>query len=174
MSCARQHQSELDRGITAAKHRNPLSRGERVRAVRLPTSSHFLALRGLSASPLADTRLAIRCVENALNGFIEHSIELSVRLLSRKPFNQRPGKAGDHAMIFAQTIVCFFPRIASRERNHPQNPGMFDKLGVEVVLLRQRKLEHDELTTWQFVHFLEDGCFEQLLRFSFFWAVNIN
>ncbi len=102
-SCARQHQSGSDRGISAVKHRNPLSRGERVRvrAVRLPTSSHSLALRGLSASPLADTRLAIRCVENALNGFIEHRIELSVRLLSRKPFNQRPGKAGDHAMIFA-------------------------------------------------------------------------
>jgi hypothetical protein len=37
---------------------------------------------------------------------------------------------------------------------------MFDKLGVEVVLLRQRKLEHDELTIWQLVDFLEDGCFE--------------
>src|SRR6059058_2832433 len=32
---------------------------------------------------------------------------------------------------------------------------MFDKLGVEVVLLRQRKLEHDELTIWQLVDFLE-------------------
>ena len=67
-------------------------------------------LSNLSTSPPADKpRLAIRCVENALNGFIEHSIKLSVRLLSRQPFNQRAGKAGDHAMIFAQTIVCFFP-----------------------------------------------------------------
>src|SRR5438477_7373333 len=102
-------------------------------------------------------RLAIRCVENALNGFIEHSVELSVRLLSRQPFNQRPGKTGDHAMIFAQAIVCFFPRIAAGERNHSQNAGMFDKLGVEVVLLRQRKLEHDELISWQFVDLFEDS-----------------
>jgi hypothetical protein len=64
-------------------------------------------------------RLSIRGVKNALNGFIEHGIELSIRLLSRQPFNQRAGKAGDHAMIFAQTIVCFFPRIAARKRNHP-------------------------------------------------------
>lgn len=64
-------------------------------------------------------RLSIRGVENALNGFIEHGIELSIRLLSRQPFNQRAGKAGDHAMIFAQTIVCFFPRIAAGKRNHP-------------------------------------------------------
>ncbi len=118
-------------------------------------------LSNLSASHLQlHPRLAIRCVENGLNGFIEHTIEFSVRLLSRQPFNQRPGKTGDHAMIFAQTIVCFFPRIAARERNHSQDAGMFDKLGVEVVLLRQRKLEHDELTNRQFIDLLEDGCFE--------------
>ena len=32
-------------------------------------------------------RSGIRRVENALNGFVERSIELSVRLLSRQPFD---------------------------------------------------------------------------------------
>ena len=83
-----------------------------------PTVSNFREFSRVHAT-CRYLRLSIRGVENALNGFIEHSIELSVRLLSRQPLNQRTGKAGDHAMIFAQTIVCFFPRIAAGKRNHP-------------------------------------------------------
>ena len=84
-----------------------------------PAVSNFREFSRVHTTTCRHLRLSIRGVENALNGFIEHSIELSIRLLSRQPFNQRAGKAGDHAMIFAQTIVCFFPRIAAGKRNHP-------------------------------------------------------
>ena len=111
---ARQHRASRTKGYRPRRQSDPCAPGGQVR--RGQPSPYFFTLArtarssNLSASPPADTsRLRIRCVENALNGFIEHGIELGVRLLSRQPFNQRPGKAGDHAMIFAQTIVCFFP-----------------------------------------------------------------
>jgi hypothetical protein len=84
-----------------------------------PAVYNFREFCQVRATTCRYLRLSIRGVENALNGFIQHSIELSMRLLSRQPFNQGAGKAGDHAMIFAQTIVCFFPRIAAGKRNHP-------------------------------------------------------
>jgi hypothetical protein len=97
-------------GYLAVKtSQSPLPRGEDSPSPYFFTLARSARLSNLSASPPAHKpRLAIRCTENALNGFIDYSIELSVRLLSRQPFNQRPGKAGDHAMIFTQTIVCFF------------------------------------------------------------------
>jgi hypothetical protein len=39
-------------------------------------------------------------------------------------------------VIPAQAIVGFLPRIASRQRNHPQDIRMSDAISVEVVLLR--------------------------------------
>src|SRR5437763_13721999 len=98
-------------------------------------------------------------------------MELSVRLLSRQPFDQRAGKACDDAMLFAQTIVCFFPGIAAGEGDHSQDFGMLDKFRVKVVLLRQGKLEHDELAPRQFVEVLQDTCSKSLLRFSLFRAM---
>src|SRR5437764_14915363 len=77
-------------------------------------------------------------------------------------------------MLFAETIVCFFSRIAAGERNHPQYLRMFDKVGVKVVLFLQCQLEHDQLTSWQFVELFENSCFEQLLCFCIFGTANIN
>src|SRR2546422_7338588 len=51
---------------------------------------------------------------------------------------------------------------------------MADESGVEVVLLRQGDLEHDQLARWQFVELVEDGRFEQLFGFGLFRAVDIH
>ena len=49
--------------------------------------------------------------EDALDGCIERGIELGIALLGRQPFDQRPREARHHAVILAQPLVCFFPRI---------------------------------------------------------------
>ena len=64
-------------------------------------------------------------------------------LLGRQPVEQRPRKARHDAVIPAQPVVGFFPRIAARQRDHPHDLGMPDKIGVEIVLLGQGELEHD-------------------------------
>ncbi len=51
---------------------------------------------------------------------------------------------------------------------------MTNAIGVQVGLLRQGELEHDQLTPWQFVELLEEGRFEQSFGFGFFRAVNIH
>src|SRR5690349_24897711 len=61
--------------------------------------------------------LSIGRIKDALNEFIQHGIELSIGLLGRQPFYQRPRKARDEAVISAQTVVGLFPRIAARERD---------------------------------------------------------
>src|SRR4029077_14321982 len=69
---------------------------------------------------------------DTLNGLIQHGVELGIRLLGREPFCKSPRKAGDNAVIPAQAVVGFVPRIAARQRNHPQDFGMFNELSVEV------------------------------------------
>src|SRR4029077_9594720 len=81
-------------------------------------------------------RLGVRRLKDTLNGLIQRSVEVSIGLLGREPFCQGPGKACDNTMILAQAVVGLFPRITTRQRNYPQAFGMFDEMGVEVVLLR--------------------------------------
>jgi hypothetical protein len=45
--------------------------------------------------------LRVGRVEDALNGFIEHGVELRVGLLGREPFRKGPRKARDDALIAA-------------------------------------------------------------------------
>src|SRR4029077_7214944 len=58
-------------------------------------------------------------LKDTLNGLIQHGVELSIGLLGREPFCKSPRKAGDDAVIPAQAVVGFFPRITARQRNHP-------------------------------------------------------
>src|SRR4029077_7230878 len=102
-----------------------------------------------------------------------HGVELSIGLLSRESFGERSGEARDNAVIPAQTVVGFFPGITARQRNYPQDFGMFDELGVEVVLLRERQLEHDQLACWQLIKLLKNSRPEQFFRFRLFRAVNV-
>src|SRR6266581_2601463 len=64
--------------------------------------------------------LGVRRLEDTLNGSIQQGVELSIGLLSRQPFYQRPRKARHDAVIPAQAVVSFFPRITARQRNHSQ------------------------------------------------------
>ena len=51
---------------------------------------------------------------------------------------------------------------------------MSNQIGVEVVLIRQRELQHYKLIRRQLIELLEDGRFEQLFGLGFFRAVNVN
>src|SRR5262249_30089407 len=61
--------------------------------------------------------MACLCVgrfKDTLNGSIQHGIELSIGLLGRQPFYQRPRKARHDAVIPAEPLVGFFPRVTAR------------------------------------------------------------
>src|SRR5207253_5198017 len=77
-------------------------------------------------------------------------------------------------MVPVQTVVGFFPGITTRQRNYPQDFGMLDELGVEIVSLRECQFEHDQLACWQLNQLLKNSRLEQLLRFRLFRAVNVN
>src|SRR5215475_5609816 len=77
-------------------------------------------------------QLGVRRVEDTLNGFLQHSVELSIGLLGGQPFDQRPRKARHHTVISAQPIVGVLLRITTRQRNHPHNLGMANQIEVEV------------------------------------------
>src|SRR4029077_14952395 len=95
---------------------------------------HSVVRHPSSDSPIM-VRLGVGRLKDTLNGSIQHGVELSIRLLGRQPFYQRPRKARHDAVIPAQAGVGFFPRITARQRNYPQDIGTSDAIGVEVVLL---------------------------------------
>jgi hypothetical protein len=77
----------------------------------------------------------VGCVIDALNGSIHKGVELNIGLLGRQPFYQRPRKTRHDAVIPAQAVVGLFARITARQGNHPQDLGMSEAIGVEVVSL---------------------------------------
>src|SRR5262249_55680672 len=85
---------------------------------------------------VAARSLSVGCLKDTLNGFIHNGVELSIGLLGRESFGQRPREARHNTLIAAQAVVGFFSRITSRQRDYPQNFGMFDEIGIEVVLGR--------------------------------------
>src|SRR5947209_7212745 len=119
-------------------------------------------------------RSSVGRLEDALNRCIQQGVVLRIGLLGRQPLHQRSREARHDAVLPPQALIAFFPCIAARQRHHPHDLGMFDEFGVEVVLLRQSELEHDQLTRWQSVKLLENGRFEQLFGLGFFRAVNID
>src|SRR5215475_14912369 len=72
-------------------------------------------------------------LEDALDRRIQQGVVLSVGLLDRQPFDQRPRKARHDAMISSQAPVAFVSCIAARQRDDPHDLGMLDELGVQVV-----------------------------------------
>src|SRR5437870_1927965 len=92
--------------------------------IRFPSDSPIIACLGVGR--LKDT----------LSVCIQQGVELSIGLPGRQALYQRPRKARHDAVIPAQAVVGFFPRITARQRNHPHDIGMTDASGVEVVLLR--------------------------------------
>src|SRR5437868_6408493 len=85
-------------------------------------------------------------LEDALNRCIQQGVVFGIGLLGRQPLDQRPRKARHDAVIPPQAPVAFFPRVTARQRNHSHDLGMADESGVQVVLVRQGELEHDQLT----------------------------
>src|SRR5262245_10327205 len=63
-----------------------------------------------------------RRVVDPLNGCIEHGVVLDIRLLRGQPFDERPRKARDDAVIPSQPLVAFFLRIAARQCDQPVRP----------------------------------------------------
>src|SRR5882724_5460302 len=112
-------------------------------------------------------RSSVGRLEDALNRCIQQGVVLRIGLLGRQPLHQRSREARHDAVIPPQAPVAFFPRITARERNHPHDSGMLHEFGVEVVLLRQGELEHDQLVRCQSVELLADGRFEQLFGLGF-------
>ena len=51
---------------------------------------------------------------------------------------------------------------------------MSNEINVEVVLLRQRELEHYQLICRQFLKPFEDGCFEQRFGLGLLRTVNVH
>ena len=51
---------------------------------------------------------------------------------------------------------------------------MSDAISVKIILLRQRKLEENQLSDWQAMELLEQGCLEQLLGLGFLWAIDVH
>src|SRR5262245_43061804 len=95
-------------------------------------------------------------LEDALNRAIQHGVKLRSGLLGRQALDERPREAGHDAVIPAEAIVAFSPRIPPRQRDHFQNLWMFDAIGIKVVALRQRDLEHDRLIRRQLGELFED------------------
>ena len=58
--------------------------------------------------------LRIRRIENTLDVFIQHGVELSIGLLGREPFDERARETRDETVISAQTVVGLFPRVPPR------------------------------------------------------------
>src|SRR5258705_13913686 len=112
-------------------------------------------------------------LKDAVNGCIEHRVELSIGLLGRQPLDQGPGKARHHAVIPPQALVAFLSCIPARQCHHPHDLGMLDELRVQVVLVRQGQLEHDQLPHWQCVELLENRRLEQRFRLAFGGAMDI-
>src|SRR5882672_974634 len=75
-------------------------------------------------------------LKDAVNGCIEHRLELSIGLPDRQPLDQRPGKARHDAVIPPQALVAFLSCISARQGHHPHDLGMLDELRVQVVLVR--------------------------------------
>src|SRR5262245_17854804 len=63
--------------------------------------------------PLSMACLGVGRLKDTLNRSIQHGVELIVGLLGRQPFEQRPRKARHDAVIPAQTVVGFCPRITA-------------------------------------------------------------
>src|SRR5215475_14361734 len=91
--------------------------------------------RTLPLNPFGDGALGIGRLKDALNEFIKEGVKLSVRLLRRESFDQRPREACHDTVISAQPVVCLFPRIATRKSNYPHDIAMADEIGVEIVSL---------------------------------------
>src|SRR5215831_8231788 len=62
----------------------------------------------LSMAPSRGGRL-----KDTLNEFIQHGVELSIGLLGQQPLYQRSRKTRHDAVIPAQTVVGFFPRVTA-------------------------------------------------------------
>src|SRR5262249_47020899 len=86
--------------------------------------------------------LGVGRLKDTLDVGIQPGVELRIGLLGRQPLDQGPRKARHDAVIPAQAPVGFVPCIPTRQRYHPHGIGMQDARGIEVVLLRERELEH--------------------------------
>ena len=85
--------------------------------IRMSTLKCQLLRLSHHVSPTERSRpliLSIGRIKDALNEFIQHGVELSIGLLGRQPFDQRPRKTRDEAVISAQTVVGLFPLITAR------------------------------------------------------------
>src|SRR5262245_54533368 len=123
---------------------------------------------------LLTSRLGVRGLKNALNRAIQESSEFGVWLLGRKALDQRPRKAGHDAVISAEPVVSDLLSVATRQCNYPEHARMPNAIGVEVVLIRQRELEHHELSRRQLIKLFEDLAFEQRFGLGFFRTVDVH
>ena len=64
---------------------------------------------------------------------VEGPIELLVGLLAVEILGQRPREAGDQAVVASEPGVGVGLGVAAGQRDHPQDLGVLDQLGVEVV-----------------------------------------
>ena len=98
--------------IDGASFTEPLSisqvpRGHISRTVRVARGP---VIRWRTDSPVIACS-GIGRLKDTLNGRIQHGVVFGIGLLGREPLDQRPRKAGHDAVIPAQAIVGFFPRI---------------------------------------------------------------
>src|SRR5215468_10302025 len=77
-------------------------------------------------------------------------------------------------MIPPQSLVAFALCIAAGQRNDSYDLWMTDKIRVQIGLLGQRELEHDQSAVWQSVERLGNCRFEQLLGAGLVRAVNVH
>jgi hypothetical protein len=95
-------------------------------------------------------------------------------LLGREPLGERPGEAGDHAVVAGQPGVGLLAAVATGERGHSQDVRVGHQVGVEVVELGEGQLEHDVLVGSELIEVLVQGCFEQRLGLGLLRAVDVD
>src|SRR5215831_16911439 len=87
-------------------------------ASALSRTSTFIAIPRFALGCLhPSSGLACLCrgrLEDALNGGVQDSVELRIRLLGRKAFDQGAREARHHSVIPAEAVVSFLARITSR------------------------------------------------------------
>ena len=72
-------------------------------------------------------------------------VEVLVALLDRETLGERPGEAGDHAVVMTKTGVGLLAAVAARQGGNPHHVGVGHQVRIEGVELGQRQLEHDAL-----------------------------
>ena len=114
------------------------------------------------------------CGVDAVDGFLQNAVELGIALPCAQILGERAGEAGDEPVVAGELLICLVLRIAAAEGNDADDVRILHELFVEVVLSRDRDLEHDLGVCRQFCKVLLHETDHDLLRFCLLGTVDVH